>query len=105
MCYTDNLGGCTSSLIFSPRSERVSHPQKVKGKKPSQLSAKRQVLDVRWMGKHPQRDNTQPKPFWDITQSHKGWTGSTGEAVHPIMVANDSRRSGVKVYQGVLVNK
>lgn len=93
------------SIIFSPRSERVSHPQRVTGKKPSQLSAKRQGLDIRFAGKHPQRDMTEPKPFWDITQSIKGWNGRTGEVAQNLMVANDSRRSNVKIYKGVLVNK
>jgi hypothetical protein len=91
--------------VFSPRSERVSHPQRVQGKKPAQLSAKRQGLDVRYGGKHPQVDKTYKKPWFDVGGSKVAWKGATGEAAHPIKVAHDSRESSLKKYVGVLVNK
>ena len=92
-------------MIFSPRSERVSHPQRVKGNKPSQLSAKRQGLDVVYGGKHPQVDRTYEKPWFEVGRNPNAWVGNTGEAAHPIKVANDSRVSNIKKYNGALVNK
>lgn len=92
-------------MIFSPRSEKVSHPQRVKGVKPSQLSAKRYGLDVIYGGKHPQVDRTYKKPWFDVGNLPHVWIGNTGEAAHPIKVANDSRVSGIKKYNGALVNK
>ena len=91
--------------LYSPRSERVSHPQRVKGVKPSQLSAKRQGLDYVYGGKHPQVDRTYKKPWFDIGAPKVAWKGLTGEAAHQIKVAYDTRESGVKKYVGVLVNK
>ena len=91
--------------LFSPRSERVSHPQRVKGVKPSQLSAKRRGLDVLYGGKHPQVDRTYRKPWFEVGYPKVKWIGTTGEAAHPISVANDNRVSSVKKYSGVLVNK
>jgi len=91
--------------LFSPRSERISHPQRVKGVKPAQLSAKRQGLDVRWTGKHPQVDTKYSKPWFEVGNLPKVWIGKTGEVAQNLMVANDSRNSTIKTYNGALKNK
>ena len=79
----------------------------MKGKKPSQLSAKRQFLDIlgSYPSKHPQVDKTFKKPWFEVGNKPHVWIGNTGAAAQPIRVANDSRVSGIKKYNGALVNK